>query len=519
MKNYLRLAALLTALLPVIGDGRAADQPREPTGFYEGTVKSKDASELKVSLNLTRAKDRFEGEMSTPVGNFALKGGTFKADQLHLEFDADGHRGVIEARLGDGSLRGEFRVGDDSGPVELRRVGDAKPIVASVPRLDISKEQWREDLQNLAHELPKRHGNAFHHVSRERFEAAVAELDRRLDRLNGDETYVGLNRIAVLIGDGHTYVDFPPDRASLPLALERFDGEYRIVRVVPGLEKALGARVVKIEDTPIARARELLLTMTPGGETPELAEARVTYFLSLGMLLHGFGITSDRNQAPWTLADDNGKEFTVTVQSLTPDRKVEWVSAYKEPPLYQQRPAETFWYTYLPESGAVYCNFRGYRELGNHARGLLPLIAERRPDKLVIDLRQNGGGDFTEGLKYVIDPIRDLADINKKGRLFVLIGPHTFSAAMSNAAHFRARTAAILVGQTIGERPNSYQEARQMTLPNSRLLVRYSTQYYKFVESGENVIRPDKEIIPSWTEYKAGRDPVLGWVLKYEGKP
>jgi len=31
----------------------------------------------------------------------------------------------------------------------------------------------------------------------------------------------------------------------------------------------------------------------------------------------------------------------------------------------------------------------------------------------------------------------------------------TFSAAMNNAAQFRSRTEAILVGQTIGEKPNS----------------------------------------------------------------
>jgi len=43
--------------------------------------------------------------------------------------------------------------------------------------------------------------------------------------------------------------------------------------------------------------------------------------------------------------------------------------------------------------------------------------------------------------------------------------------------------------------------------------VRYSTQFYKFVETGENLIRPDREVIPSWTDFKSGRDPVLEWVL------
>jgi hypothetical protein len=52
-----------------------------------------------------------------------------------------------------------------------------------------------------------------------------------------------------------------------------------------------------------------------------------------------------------------------------------------------------------------------------------------------------------------------------------------------------------------------------MKLPNSGWVVRYSVRFYKFVEKGENAIRPDHEIIPSWAEYKAGRDPVLEWVL------
>ena len=135
-------------------------------------------------------------------------------------------------------------------------------------------------------------------------------------------------------------------------------------------------------------------------------------------------------------------------------------------------------------------------------------------DKLVIDLRQSPGGDYFEGLNHLIKPIAK-STLNKKGHLFVLIGPLTFSAAMANAAQFRAMTAATLVGEMIGVRPNEYSEPRDVTLPNSRLIVRYSTRFYKFVESGENVVKPDVEVPTSWADYKAGRDPVLEWVLKH----
>jgi hypothetical protein len=396
--------------------------------------------------------------------------------------------------------------------------GAGQPAEPTGPVLELTKEQWHEDLEFFARELVKRHASAFHHVSKERFEAEVADLDRRLGRLNGDEVCVGLVRLASLIGDGHTNVQLPPDRANLPLDLERFGDEYRVAHAAPGLEKALGARVVKVGETPVARAREILLTLTPQDETEWLAEGRVQWLLTTGMVLHGTGIVPDRNTVRYTLADDAGQEFTVDVRALAPGDRLKWKPAYKEQPLFRQKPGERFWYVYLPDSKTVYCSFRGYNGLGKAAAGLFKLVAEQRPEKLVIDLRQNGGGDYTEGLRHLVRPIKNLPDINRKGHLFVLIGPNTFSAAMSNSAHFRAQTAAMLVGQPIGEKPNSYQESRRMTLPNSHLVVGYSVRFYKFVESGENAIRPDQEIIPSWADYKAGRDPVLEWVLKYEGK-
>ena len=183
------------------------------------------------------------------------------------------------------------------------------------------------------------------------------------------------------------------------------------------------------------------------------------------------------------------------------------------PPLYLQRPDESFWCTYLPAPRSVYCSFRSYKNLSEQSKVLFDLIKQQHPDKLVLDMRLNDGGDFDIGLKYLVHPIRKLSTINRKGHLFILIGPRTFSAAMANSEHFRDQTKAILVGQPIGEKPNSYQEARDMTLPNSYWIARCSITFYTFVKGDENLIRPDKEIFPTWEDYKSGRDPVLDWVL------
>jgi hypothetical protein len=385
-----------------------------------------------------------------------------------------------------------------------------------VPKL--TSAQWRADLHFFSRELPKRHANAFHFISRERFEAEVAQLDGRLERLDADEIYAGLDRIACLIGDGHTYIQFPDDTADMPLEVGQFGTEFRVTRVLPGLEKALGTRVLKVQGRPVDDVHKILLALTPQDETPTLTNAQATSWLTTGIVLHGLGVTPVRNAALYTLADDDGHEFTIEARAIGPETVPKWIPAFREPPLFRQKPTESFWYRSLPGSRTIYCNFRSYKNLRTSAAGLLKLVDDEHPDKLVIDLRQNGGGDYELGLRYLIRPLRDRPAINKRGHLFVLIGPATFSAAMSNSAHFRAQTAAMLVGRPIGEKPNSYQESRRVKLPNSGLTLRYSVRFYKFVESGENIIRPDQEVVPTWAEHKAGRDPVLEWVMKYPAK-
>jgi hypothetical protein len=511
------LAAIALTLLLCLGAASAQTgcAQHDLSGYFEGTAVSKQAGKLDVSLNLHCDNGRYAGELVTPVGTYAVADGHFQTDQLHLALEAGTDKVTIDAGFHAGTLQGTFVAGDDSGSLDLRRTAEAHaPAVEAGSSL--TPKQWHEDLAFLARELPRRHANAFHSLSREKFEAEVSDLDRQLDHLNSDEIYVRMDHIANLIGDGHTYIRLPDDDANFPIAIERFGNDYRVVAAASSNEKALGARVLRIEGTSIARAYELLFTLTPYDETQVLREARVTDYLTMGITLHGMRIIHDRNMARYNLADDSGQEFTLDVHAAPEHSPLDWTYAYQKPPLFRQKAGDNFWFTSLPGSSTVYCSFRGYKDLGRHSKPFFDLIRQEHPDKLVIDMRLNGGGDYNEGLKYLVHPIRDLSAINRKGHLFVLVGPGTFSAAMSNAAHFRYQTHAILVGQQIGEKPNSYQEPRQMKLPNSHWTVRYSVKFYQFVESGENLIRPDQEIVPSWDDYRSGRDPVLDWVLNYD---
>jgi len=518
-------ALALSGLAAAVGMGSACGQAvgrckmGNPTGYFTGTATSPQSGRLEVSLNLRCADGRYDGTLVTPVGTFAITGGDAASSLLHLQFAAGPDVGTIAATVSGDTLRGRFAVSGDSGAMSLRWIGQARVVGWDAPTLDLDVARWHEDLAFFAREIAARHANAFHSLARPRFDSLVTALDRNLDRLNGDQVYVEMDRIANRIGDAHTFLAIPGDAPKFPFAIRRFGAQYRVIAVVRAgrNDRILGARLLKIEDEPVALVIERLLALTPAEEHSSLRQARAEDFVRMGLMLHGLGLTPTREAVTLTLADDAGQQFRFEAHALPLNigDTLPWTDVFKSAPLYLQHPDQPFWYQYLPEASTVYCSFRGYDNLSSRAADLLALVERVRPEKLVIDMRQNGGGDYTVGLRYLIEPISRLSHFNRRGHLFVAIGTNTFSAGMANAAQFRTHTAAILVGQMIGEKPNSFQEAREMRLPNSHLRVRYSTQYYHFVVRGPNAIRPDHELVPTWADYRLGRDPVLAWILHY----
>lgn len=223
-------------------------------------------------------------------------------------------------------------------------------------------------------------------------------------------------------------------------------------------------------------------------------------------------------RAAFTFETEEGKQFTLDIVPVAIDANLNslLLSAAKEEPLYRQKPTEQFWFTYLPDSETIYVNFKGYDSLSDNVKKLFQLVDANRTKKLVIDMRQNGGGDFTKVREQLIPAIKQRSVINQKGHLFVIVGRRTFSAAMTNAIDFHKETNAILVGEPIGERPNSYQENDEIKLPNSGIVVSYSTKYYKFLDEDIPAVMPDKRIDPNWGDYKSGRDAVMDWIISYD---
>lgn len=381
-------------------------------------------------------------------------------------------------------------------------------------RLDLTAAEWREDLRAFATQLPKRHAQPFHFMAREAFDREVASLDSAIAGLDGTTVLVRLTRIAAMVGDGHTRINIPGALVpAYPLAFRDFGDQIRVIRTAADADSALGMRLVSIDDTPVAEVLSRIDRLMAQDENPGLREAQAPGYLSIGALLHGVGVVRDERRARFTFEGDGRAPLTLTLAPMTaPAANLVWHFTSPELPLYRRNRTESLAFTWLAESRTVYCNFRNYQDLGDRAAKLFAFVDQHPVDRLVIDMRQNGGGDFFQGRRHLVEPIRKRPAIDRPGHLFVIVGPITFSAALANAIDFRNKTHAMLVGEPIGEKPNSWSENDEFVLPNSGLKVSYSTKFYEFAP-GQQVITPDRVIAPTWEEFRSGRDPVLEWIL------
>lgn len=389
-----------------------------------------------------------------------------------------------------------------------------RQVSSSNVELQLTAQQWQQDLQYLAKELPRRHKNAFHTVSRQQFEKSVADLNARIPNLPSPEIVVELMRIGASVGDAHTELSgFAGSFHRFPLNVFWFDKELRVTRISSAYKSAIGARVVQVGDLRIEDVAARLDPLVPH-ENEYWVRFRGPGYMTYLEILQAIRVIPDAKLAQWTFEDATGKRFSLNIETVEQGQKLEWVEVSDELPLYRQKPDEQLWFTYLADAQTIYVNFRGYRDaFDQHAEELLAAIKQYSSKRLVIDVRQNRGGDFTKVRKQLLPGLKQNPLFRKPGSLFIVTGRATQSAAVINTIDFRKELNATVVGEPTGGRPNGYSEHGDFKLPNSQLVVSYSSRYYKFQDQDTPAVMPDKLIEPSWDAYRAGRDPVMEWIL------
>jgi hypothetical protein len=388
------------------------------------------------------------------------------------------------------------------------------------------------DVRTLAEQLEATHPDLYASVDRRAFSAAVDDLAERAAGLSDNQLLVGLMRLAAMPGNGngHTGI-FPGDpqhRSDLhlyPLRLYEFPTGTYVVdeRGGGGLR---GARVTAIGGVPYAEVAKRVRPLVPH-DNPSSLRGLLPHYALTAEVLDGLGIAKGLSPLEFSVVDRGGRPRSVT---LAPVASPAYVSAFNDPlhghypsllprtkptPIYLKRLASPLWVGTLEGGRAVFVGFNSVQrpELSLVDR-ISKLAGRPKVKRVIVDLRLNGGGDNTT-YGYLLATLREPA-IDMQGRLFVLIGRATFSAAANFAADLDRFTKATFVGEPTGGGVEIYGDAVSVLLPKTGINVRIATRYWNFGKgSGDKrlAVNPDRKVNVTVADFLAGRDPVLRAVL------
>jgi hypothetical protein len=388
------------------------------------------------------------------------------------------------------------------------------------PQLSARDRNWRQDIAYLAGELSAVRAGGLGPVRPAAWRAGAARLEAAVPRLSDGQIITGLAQLVARLRDDETLVVFPPG-PYLTLDAQRVgDGLYLLA--VPAADRALlGARLLAVDGHPVAQVLARAGT-TIGADDPQLLSNSETGALDDLALLHSLGLAASTASAVLTVRTRAGTQETVRLAAAHsafvtwPTFLVDQVPglAHVPLPLYQQNATRPYWLRVLPAQHAVYLKYNqalpdsGFQRLAAQA---LAQLTAHPDDRLIVDLRDNGGGDDGP-FRALISGLRAHPRLRTPGRVIGLVGQFTDSSATVDANSLK-QAGVVLMGQPPADPLDSWGNEQTFRLPWSGLIVQYTTVAVNTTGVPWGI--PDVVIKPTLAQLLAGDDPVLAAALSY----
>ena len=373
----------------------------------------------------------------------------------------------------------------------------------------------------LAAEMERIHPNLFHSVSREEFRAAVDALLARLPSLERDELLVEMLRIVAMTGerDGHMGL-FPLVDHERPLHLAPVrvwvfpEGMYVVAS--PQRPQLVGTKLVEVAGRPVDEVAALVRPLVTRDNESSLM-LRLPEFMITGEVLHGLGLAPTADEVRLTVERASGERVEAALATLPGPaywNLVQHVWAPPPPveapvPLWLRNQGGGHWFAKLAKGRVVYAAYMHTTSSSSFADALRRRASNPKVKRIVVDVRVNGGGDNT-AYRPLLDVLRSRL-VNRPGRLVLLTGRVTFSAAGNFAAEVDARTRARIVGEPPGGSPHNYGDAIEVELESLGWTVHVPPQYVEVLGRADEraLLEPDVPVRIGAADHFAGRDPVL----------
>ena len=384
----------------------------------------------------------------------------------------------------------------------------------------------------MAAEMPKLHKNLFHTVTRGQFESAVRKLDERIPSLARHQIIVEMARIVAMVGDGHTNIAPTRDPKigfrAYPVRLYLFQDGLFIRAAARVHADLVGGRVVRIGTASSEEALDAVRQII-GRDNEMDVKFFAPFLLAMPEVLHALGLVHDTESAAFTV-ESRGRRRVVHLEPagpaemMPPDTDTSWLSrpdwvdardgAQRPVPLWLKDPENKFWFESLPDAKAVYVQFNHVANKEDEtveafARRLFTFVEAQSVERLVLDLRLNRGGNGEFNRPLLLGLIRS-RPVDQNGRLFVIVGRSTWSAAQGLVNELENYTNATFVGEPTGGKVNSYGDSKRITLPNSGITVRVSTLWWQGDERDRRQwTAPQIAADLTFEDYRTNNDPAL----------
>ncbi len=325
-----------------------------------------------------------------------------------------------------------------------------------------------------------------------------------------------------------------------PIRIWKFQNEWRVIAAQPEYANLLGARVLRIAGTNVGTAERRLRPLYAGND--QWARYMAGYTLTSPDALMGIGLLHGDGAATFTVEKD-GRRFDANIAPapfvrrdapeenwwfLSPAHPANagWVSALRAQHLTPALAGAAAFYRFARCSNDIaYLQMNRAEDAPDgetvpaFGARILADLAAHPPAKLIIDLRFNTGGNLQRGFQL----FHDLAASplgQTPGKIFVLVGPNTFSAGITHVVQVRQGSRAKLVGTSPGDALESWSEGGNVVLPHSAIAMHYANLAHTYSDrpSGlpDNLVAldlnihslaPDVRADWTWSAYLAGRDP------------
>jgi tetratricopeptide (TPR) repeat protein len=406
------------------------------------------------------------------------------------------------------------------------------PVVGGTP----TPQQWKADAEFLSEKLQAMHPAPFRKIDRTTFEVNVAAFDRDVSKFSREQAVVGVMRLVASLGDGHTAI--PPESLRafgfhlLPLRFYVYGDGLYLQAGDRQYQQGLGGKLVSIGEMSAADVYTKLRAVT-SHDNDLTIDGRLPGFLVIPEVLAGLGVIENSAADVSVELERAGKDVRLQVKPIVapPSESAsvarvaytsDWVdSSPADLPLWLRHADKPYWFEYLPDTKTLYvqynqCTSDGADPMPAFADRLKAELRTRSPDRVILDLRQNSGGEGYWNKPLFLALLKS-EQIDRKGKLFVLIGRDTFSAGSVLAIDFDRFSNAVFVGEPTGGAVQNFGNHDRVVLPNSGLFVMVATKYYQ--NDGPFDERPwiAPEIAAPLTQkaYEAGQDPALQAAIDY----